>query len=483
MDPDEKLTLSDVVGLLDLARRKPQVFQEACVVDPLHFSVDEAATQFAMAFTSHHGGVRSFGAAAVEGSLVVQGWRLHRRLARAAQQLYLRSVALLVAVALALFAGIALSVCVVSLGLDLPPERLKGPEEISAPLPRAELKISYTPQDVALLRVALLALPVLAGLLAALQGWLKSTQRWGIAQTCASRVVAEIYQFRGGVGQYCDSPSVNQQRFLKRLQDVGKQLAQGGVREDDLPGGADAYAEGFPKDMEELQQHINRHLYGVSPPGWLRRKARDLATIFGACKWSALLLEGQEARDLTAPLTAEVYMETRLEPLKQHYLERVHSLTRLATGLHVTLLVCLGIAALLGAAGLALWVPVPLALATLVATLARCLAAPEHIAIVSDALMSLDRLDRRWQESNIREHRSEATRSRLIISTERAAQAVAAVCSCAAFTPDEEEEEETEEAKQVAARTKSRERMRPISLSAAASSTPSQTLSGSTTPL
>merc|ERR1740123_401637 len=83
MNADERLTLSDIVGLLDLVKRRPQAFKETVTsVDPLRDSADNTISQLMSVFTSPHNGAREMNSTELQRSLVLKGWDLHLRLIR-----------------------------------------------------------------------------------------------------------------------------------------------------------------------------------------------------------------------------------------------------------------------------------------------------------------------------------------------------------------------------------------------------------------
>merc|ERR550532_1788787 len=119
MDEAEKLTLSDIVGLMDLVKRRPQAFKDTvCVLDPLHASPDKITSQLVPVMGSCHGGPREQSTTATHRSLVLKGWRLHRKLARRAQQLRASATLTMVAIASVMALSTTLAVCMVAAKLD-----------------------------------------------------------------------------------------------------------------------------------------------------------------------------------------------------------------------------------------------------------------------------------------------------------------------------------------------------------------------------
>jgi len=486
MDQEERLLLSDIVGLLDLARRRPQVFKEMfCVLEPLQGSPEHTASFFASALASSSAGYTP-NSSAVSRALALGAWRLHLRIVKSATRLKRRSNATYVVVAILIFLAVALAICVVALGIEKAQVRNVGFEEIDAALPHATLHIKYTTVDLCVLRVILLLLPIAAGLLAAVESRSQTPQRWAGAHSSASRVVAEIYQFLSSAGPYNLGPVGNQKRFSRRLAAAERQLAN---LERDLMQYEEAISEGWPKDNGELQDHINQHLYGISPPGSCYKRLRNCTAGLLCCRsnwpWTAMMLAGEEPRDLSSPLTAEMYMEMRTVPLRRCYSKRADSLARCSFLLQSLTLLSLLIVSVLGMCGLSLWIPIPLSLASLLMTLARWFSSPDTLAAVQSGLRMLDDLCISWQEMGVKEHRAEATRQRLVCTIEGMFITIANIDAHASFMPeaeadDDELDSDQEQSRVMFSSGKGKEwRSQPIKLAAEARSpsTPASLLS------
>jgi len=450
MEEGEKLTLSDIVGLMDLVKRRPQTFKETvCVVDPLHHTPDHIMSQLVSVLSSHHTGARELQTTAIHRSLVMKAWRLHRKLARRARQFREIATTMVVIVALVMVLSTTLAVWMVSIRL----ERAKVNDvtyNMSAPVWTEEIEVSFTMTDeLGLLKICLLVLPMVAGLLTTLQSHFHLAQKWSSVHMAATMTVFEIYHFLGTVGPYCNSASANQRRFMTRLQGIVKQLSLSGVHEEDLMGGSGDGSGDDLQDSEALEEHINEYLYGVRPVGWLFRRCQDVVASLGSaapgCAWAALLLEGQEAKDFCAHITAESYMENRILPLRKHYADFVRWISWVRTVLHILLVLCLSVGAGLGASGFSLWIPVTLAMASFLTTILHWLAPSEILTAVSNAMTTLNNLDLRWQGSDIRENRSEATKGHLITATEKLCAAVAVIYSGSAYVVEELDDDTFEE--------------------------------------
>ncbi|CAK0845899.1 unnamed protein product, partial [Prorocentrum cordatum] len=90
MPLDARITLSDVVYILDLVRSRPMVFKESlCVLDPLHDSPEDSTHVLASALGSSHVGstMEVNRDARLTSSLVLRVWDVHRRLFKAKARL------------------------------------------------------------------------------------------------------------------------------------------------------------------------------------------------------------------------------------------------------------------------------------------------------------------------------------------------------------------------------------------------------------
>merc|ERR1719189_589161 len=151
--------------------------------------------------------------------------------------------------------------------------------------------------------------------------------------------------------------------------------------------------------------------------------------------------------------------------------------------LHCALMFVICISVGLGATdGFSIWIPVSLGLATFVTTLTHWLTPPEVMAAINGALTTLQKLDLRWQGSDIRENRSEATKQRLITATERVVLAVERATSRATAVPEaDDEEREIDDGDRDDAGIDSKQSMRSRPISVAV--TPLNLGSGAQTPL
>jgi len=280
-------------------------------------------------------------------------------------------------------------------------------------------------------------LPLTTGILMMIQSNFQMGLRWASTHMASRRVVQEVYQFLGGAGPYTAGPTVRQRIFLRRLRDMVKHLYASSLLEDEVEGSLHDSAEPF-SDPDALMQHVQRTLYGIQPPCWLWKQMQSyLRHHNGAfCGWAELLLESPETVDMTAPVSAEEYMERRVMPLRRYYRRWVQSLSRLSMFLHLALLFTLLCCVLLGAAGYSTCIPVALTTAILVTMLSHWVTPPEVVTAINAALTTLNSLDLRWQGSDLRENLSDATKDHLVCFTEETALAVARAYTRATLLPD-----------------------------------------------
>merc|ERR1712129_234519 len=224
-----------------------------------------------------------------------------------------------------------------------------------------------------------------------------------------------------------------------RLRDMVKHLFATRLLEEEIEGSLHNSAEPF-LDADALTHHVQRTLYGIQPPCWLWKQMRrclryhsGLSTCSG---WADRLLESPEMVDMTAPVSAEEYMERRVVPLRKYYSRWARSLSMLHMVLHFALLFALLCCVMLGGGGYLTCIPVALTAAALVSLLSLWVTPPEVVTAINAALTTLNSLDLRWQGSDLRENRSNATRDHLVCTTEKIALAVAKAYSRATLLPE-----------------------------------------------
>lgn len=346
MDVEDRLTLSDVVGLLDLAHRRSQAFRETiCIVDPLVESQSSMISRLMTVFHSHQFGTREVASSATHHSLVLRAWRLHFKLARKERQLLRLATASTVAIGVAILLSTFLAVFMVHLHLQ---------KDVTAYLPQMNVEIIFTPlETMCFMSICALVLPISAGILVALQSYFKLPQKWASVHMTSSHIVSEIYKFLGNVGPYMGDVAASQRRFEFGLRDVMDHLSSCGIREGNLLRGDDEADDLFKLEPGVLQEQINHSLYGVRPPGWLCRKAKLHAAFLRGLgadwPWTSLLVQGHEIRDSTALLTTESYVEMRMTPLRRYYREWLKSHSWLRMMLNLSFAVFLSVASVLGA--------------------------------------------------------------------------------------------------------------------------------------
>jgi len=217
----------------------------------------------------------------------------------------------------------------------------------------------------------------------------------------------------------------NRKRFQRRIQHLAKCLSVSGLPEEDVMSNVE---EEFAHDTGLLQRHVDLTVYGIRPQWWIVRQIkiktlRCLALLF-RWSWTSLLLESDQ-KDLTAPVTAETYMESRMVPLKAYYLDMLRRYTCFRNGLHMSLILLLGCCILLGVIGLPGWIPVAVSWATCVGLLANWAAPPEVFSALNSALGKLASFDLKWQGTDIRESRSQGMKESFVSGTEKIALNVA----------------------------------------------------------
>jgi len=420
MPLDARITLSDVVYILDLVRSRPMVFKESlCVLDPLHDSPEDSTHVLASALGSSHVGstMEVNRDARLTSSLVLRVWDVHRRLFKAKARLG-RSTAYM-QVAIAVCTLLAVSFSVVAVHLRLERSRLEEAILASGSLPSDAGPLSGG--ALYAVRLPMLLLPIGVGMVTVLQAHLRLAHKWARTQQAMAVVASEVFTFLGGVGRYSADAETNRDILSGLLEDVTYEMSTLGITTGTV-GGADAVS----LESEALQQHIEESIYGLQPRGWICRKFQQAISFVG--------LSGGDPRrehcskhfgDFFSMLTAEMYIDVRVTPLLDYLRERTKEIQRIHTGISIAICVILFVTAGLAMCDITSAVPVCI-------TLIVCLAAAQKHAAPLDlcqanqaAIEELTRLELRWHSLSIREQREWQTRSTLISRTEKVMLAVA----------------------------------------------------------
>jgi len=417
------------------------------VVDPLHSSPERIMSQTVHLMSRSLFVARETNTTVAYRSLVMKAWRLHRKLVRKAQDLRTLATVLTISTAVVMLLCTALATCAAAIRLQTQRDPTESEDllyNVSAPVDNRMVVISFNVSDeLGLIKLSLLAFPMIAGLLITLQSHFQVSQKWAIVHMAASETVSEIYWFLGSVGPYAGSSSKAQRRFVSRLQDTVKNLSQAGY-DDDMIG--DDSENGFPQDNDDLEQHIGQYLYGIQPMNCLRRRIQECVSTMVQCSpccgWTSLLMDSQESKDMASPVSAESYMEVRVQPLRKYYSVWHHRLSTTRNVLHFFIVVTLSVGSALGASGLSMWIPTSLAVATCFGTLINWLAPSEMLSTVNQASTTLKDLDLRWKGTDIVENNREGTKTGLIQLTEKIAWAVASTYSGASMALSDLDDEE-----------------------------------------
>jgi len=433
MDVEEKLTLSDIIGLLDLAQRRPQAFREGvCILDPLASDQSSVAPKLMQVFYSHlSSGKEAVSSNARHRSLVLSAWNLHLRMARRERELLRVATASAATIGAVLLLTTFLAIFMVHLHLQ---------KDITAYLPQMDIEIIFTPLETkCFLSICLLVLPFSAGVLLIVQSYTRIPQKWANLHLASSQLVCAIYKFLGSVEPYDSDPLTNQQTFEAATRDILDHLRAHGVPEVELRHENQPEVDLTWNDARALQEQINNDLYGVAPSGWLCRRARQHVALSRGLgtdwPWESLLTDGQEPRDPAGMLTTEAYVELRMGPLRKRYAEWLRWHCRIRQTLDIAFAVALSVGSGLGACGFSLWIPVALSVATTMAGLSNWLVPPEAFTAVNQGFLALTDLDLKLQGTEIQETRLEANKRRMISATENNALTIAMTLSRATWFP------------------------------------------------
>merc|ERR1712179_647450 len=115
----------------------------------------------------------------------------------------------------------------------------------------------------------------------------------------------------------------------------------------------------------------------------------------------------------------------------------VRSVSRLRMVLYCALMLVICVSVGLGATDhFSVWIPVTLGVATFLTTITHWMTPPEVVSALNSAIAMLQKMELRWQGSDIRENRSDVTKQRLISATERMVLTVERAMSRATAVPE-----------------------------------------------
>jgi hypothetical protein len=439
MEAGARITLSDIVCVIDLVKQRPNFFKETtCVVDPLQDEAEKTIRALASVFCSTYAIGIEGGTSPVNRALVLKGWRLHSKLVHSSMQLGRLGSGVDIFLAAVMFASTVLAVVLIHLRLEK--DRLQE-MVLTGYMPHDQSKgSSWQPpfaSMVDVLNIIMLILPVLGALLMTLQSHFHFAEKWATTHMAANYVVSEIYQFLASVGLYNSSAAANRERFLKRLQEITSHLSKAGIQEDDFMSAYDGSDDLFTTDNEALQNHINASLYGIYPQTLLQRA---FASVCQPSRSGSV--KGSFAQDLdpTSPLTTGLYMEKRVAPLIKYYTDWARCAAGFRTKLSVTIFLLLGIGSALAAFSRSLWIPVIVGAAAFLTSLAHFMVPSGSIMAVNNALTMLNNMDLHWHGSSYQEQATQSRKNFMITMTERTMLAVASTRSRHPLMPEDEEE-------------------------------------------
>jgi len=323
-----------------------------------------------------------------------------------------------------------------------------------------------------LLDAFFVSVPVLIMVLMTIYTGFHVSQNWAKMHMGASWVVAELYLYLGSVAPYDKGAAVNQKRFLRRLRVMVKSSSPSGMFRENVDQGADT--EMSPEvDLDSLNSEVSWRLYGrrrVCCP--CRCRSLRLRTCCGTSCWGGG--NRLEHVDLVEPVNAESYMELRIHPLRQFYLETVRTATMFRKCMNSLLMLVICTSIFLGSTEKwFIWLPVAVAFANVLMSMSNWLIPPAFLPAVNNALMVFQKLDLLWQGSDLRENRSEDTKRLMIRTTESAVLDVERAFARAMPMLEGLEDRLDDEDRNEGAGDNSRSRFKPITVASSKIMSPS----------
>mmetsp|Transcript_3508 Transcript_3508/g.6715 ORF Transcript_3508/g.6715 Transcript_3508/m.6715 type:complete len:949 (+) Transcript_3508:52-2898(+) len=437
MEESERLNLSDIVGLIDFTKRRPQIIRDnVSIVDPLNTHPETIVKQAIHVMNidfSNSSSARGH-ATVTQRSLVLHGWRLHHRLMLRANQLRGQVILLVVGYATAMVLSTILAIC--SIYLQTQQERYGKDAMYNASVPVNEevIVMRFSLGDESkFLRLLILALPMAVGIFIALLSHLQVQQKWSAVRMAACKTESEIYMLLGSVGPYSGGASTMHKKFMRRLTELLKYLSMSGFNEEVVDGAIDAH---WPEDNGELEQYINQYVYGIPPMSCAFRCllccGEALRLISPCCSCNGNDVEA-DAIDPIAPLTTDSYMQVRVQPLRRYYSKQGAQIMLTRLVLLGFLVACLSLCSGLSAFGFSVCVPTTLAVAAFFTTVIQWMVPAHVLNALNCANNTLTNLDLRWKGTEAFQNNAMSSKTRLIQTTEKVNWAVCATLT-GAFT-------------------------------------------------
>jgi len=458
----ERFALSDVVVFLEMVKRRPQFFKEmVTVVDFLKDEPEKVTTKSATLFNNPNLGqlVSEFNSTQAHWKLVLRAWRLHRGFTKQALRLRSLANALVLATSSTLVLSTVIAVCLVVVRLveakmpwdarvynaGLPQNDFSRDMRYTAYNVTVDVYIAWSvSEELQALRLLMLFLP---GIFLTLQGCLQPGQKWTAHYMAACQTVAQIHCFLSSTGMYRERSKLKSKRLMHQLLETSRNVS-GSRYHSDLHDeqSMESLDDTFPVDRADLEQHVNQHLYGMQTRSWFQTCLQACVMKVWrcpCCNWTALLMDTHKERDFAAVTSAELYLDLRVLPLRNHYNKWLKSLMFWRVILVISSALCLVFTAMLGAVGgkLSVWIPVVLSLAAAIMNVTSWFTPSSLISALQNAITTLSDLELRYNGSARGETFLKSTKNRLVLTTERLSLSVSATYAGSPVIEQLEEED------------------------------------------
>jgi len=279
-------------------------------------------------------------------------------------------------------------------------------------------------------------LPLVSSLLQSIMGMFSPVNKYAFLNMGAIHVASEIYKYRTRARRYNPHHHQNPSSLTQ-----GGGVGSSSAERHNRPQASRAQAA-FASALEHLEgaavaDMTQSSLVLPSPEDfrkWLPQRNRQ--TQSQERGWQPEDLPQPEAAlaldDLVSPLNGSDYFQIRLLPLLVHFQHRSTSLWRLSRMLQVLTFLLTFASGVIAYLGLRLWVPVAVALASVLGSALEFGKVQTRLSNCNQAQLQLESLRKWWESLSLVKQRAHASKEALVDATEANADAEASVWAKAA---------------------------------------------------
>lgn len=427
-----RMTLPDVIEVLDVFKSRPEVFVDTLsVVDPLEDTPERVLNALSRCFASSATGIVELGVGAAQDEVVLEAWRLHAELDHNARKKKFTSDVLMFISLVLTFLTTAIAVVITAVGMQ---------EDWRAAIPDPYWKM---------MEVLCLVFPALSGLITTVISRLRLVAKWSTLQVAASRIVAEIYHFRTSTGQYnptCSGQAAADKekdahrdeeegskdednagmlrrevrmRFIHKVQQIAEQVGNSDMKGDSLSR-PEGDLRSFQRSSRELFRHVEKNVVQHSLPNPRAKDAIGGAADTDYSQYMLLSVDtGTDTDDFVSPISTEAYIEYRMRPLLDRFRGTTPGLSTQLIFTEVVIFVLATVGTLLAALGLREWIPVSVAGGSVLNALVEYRGLQPRLEAANASVTEVQNLLTMWAGLSMVDRRMPAIREHMVRNLEK----------------------------------------------------------------